>query len=173
MIFTIINNIPRITPEGLFIPEMRAIWEADKSDRKDEASQILIYIYHMADPKSVYNNLAEDKKEQTIINDYISNKSWQAGELEKAAIQKYKELVETPVYRMFKSVAIAMDKINIKLQEVELEDGKHGNMTQIAAIVEKAVKYAESYSKLKEIAEKELETVRKIKGGVSPSRILD
>lgn len=173
MIFTIINNIPRITPEGLFIPEMKEIWDADKSKEKDTASQILIYIYHMADPKSVYNKLSEDVKERTIIQDYISDKSWKPDDKVLAAIEKYKLLIETPVFRMYKSVAIAMDKINKKLQEVELEDGKNGNMTQIAAIVEKAVKYAESYAKLKEIAEKEQETARKIKGGISPSRILD
>lgn len=170
MIFTIINNIPRITPEGLFIPEMRDIWDADKSKEKDHASQILIYIYHMAEPRSVYNNLSEEMKEKTIIQDYISDKNWKPDELVQAAINKYKMLTETAVYRMYKSVSIAMDKITVKLREVELDDD---NMTKISGMVEKSVKYAESYSKLKEIAEKEQETIRKIKGGISPSRILD
>lgn len=46
-------------------------------------------------------------------------------------------------------------------------------MNQIGATIEKYEKYAQSYMKLKEISEKELETTRKIKGGVRPSNILN
>lgn len=174
MIFTIINNIPRITPEGLFIPELRAIWDADTNPDKTEATQILIYIYHMADPKSVYNKLSEDTKEKTIRQDYIRDKNWEPTEEVKKAIDKYKFLTETAVYRSFKTVELAMDKLNQAIRKAdEVTLGKNGNAAQIQAFIEKAEKVAISYSKLKEIVEKEIEQPRKIKGGIKPSSILD
>lgn len=171
MIFTIVNNIPRITPEALFIPEMKAIWDADKSEDKLKATQELIYIYHMAEPKSVYAKLDDIVKEKTIIADYISDKKWKPGPEIKNAIAKYKLLIETPITRAFQSISIALDKLNKSLETMEATDARE--MTQIGATIEKYEKYAQSYIKLKEISEKELETTRKIKGSIKPSSILN
>lgn len=169
--FTIINNIPRITPEGLFIPEMRAIWDADKSQDKHKATQELIYIYHMSEPKSVYAKLDASMREQTIIDDYIADKKWKPSKEVQNAIEKYKKLIETPITRAFQSISIALDKLNKTLEKMDAADARE--MTQIGATIEKYEKYAQSYMKLKEISEKELETTRKIKGGVRPSNILN
>lgn len=169
--FTIINNIPRITPEGLFIPEMRAIWDADKSQDKHKATQELIYIYHMSEPKSVYAKLDASLREQTIIDDYIADKKWKPSKEVTDAIEKYKKLIETPITRAFQSISIALDKLNKTLEKMDAADARE--MTQIGATIEKYEKYAQSYMKLKEISEKELETTRKIKGGVRPSNILN
>lgn len=169
--FTIINNIPRITPEGLFIPEMRAIWDADTSQDKHKATQELIYIYHMSEPKSVYAKLDASMREQTIIDDYIADKKWKPSKEVQDAIEKYKRLIETPITRAFQSISIALDKLNKTLEKMDAADARE--MTQIGATIEKYEKYAQSYMKLKEISEKELETTRKIKGGVRPSNILN
>lgn len=169
--FTIINNIPRITPEGLFIPEMRAIWDEDKSQDKHKATQELIYIYHMSEPKSVYAKLDASMREQTIIDDYIADKKWKPSKEVQNAIEKYKRLIETPITRAFQSISIALDKLNKTLEKMDAADARE--MTQIGATIEKYEKYAQSYMKLKEISEKELETTRKIKGGVRPSNILN
>lgn len=171
MIFTIINNIPRITPEGLFIPEMLEIWNADKTSDKQQATQELLYVYHMADPKSVYSKIAIDSKERTIIDDYFSDKDWKPTPEVLKAIDKYKFLIETPITRAFSSVSIALDKLNNTIAQLDAIDAKE--MNQIGTAIERYEKYAQSYMKLKEISEKELETTRKIKGGVAPSRILD
>jgi len=170
MIFTIDKNIPRITPEGLFIPEMLEIWNSDKSAHKDKATKELIYVYHMADPKSVYAKLSLENREKTIISDYLDS-NWKPSDEILNAIEKYKMLIETPITRMFASVSIAIDKLNKTLEKLDAMDAKE--MNQIGVGIEKAEKYAQSYAKLKEISEKELETTRKIKGGVRPSSILN
>lgn len=170
MIFTIINNIPRITPEGLFIPEMLKIWENDKTKDKHKATQELIYVYHMSDPKSVYAKLSQDTREKTIIIDYLGE-DWKPTEELNQAINKYKSLIETPITRSFKSVSIALDKLNKTLENLEAIDARE--MEQIGKTIERYEKLAQSYMKLKEISEKELETTRKIKGGVKPSSILN
>ena len=172
MIFTIINNIPRITPEGLFVPEMLDIWNNDKSKDKQLATKELIYIYHMSDPKSVYAKLSQDTKERVIIQDYFTEEEdWKPTEIIQKAIEKYKMLIETPITRSFKSVSIALDKLNKTLENLDAADARE--MNQIGNTIEKYEKYAQSYIKLKEISEKELETTRKIKGGIRPSSILN
>lgn len=170
MIFTIIANIPRITPEALFIPEMLAIWEADKSKDKITATKELIYVYHMSDPKSVYAKLSKDMREKTIIEDYLGAE-WKPTPQIELAIAKYKALIETPITRSFKSVSIALDKLNNTLETLNAVDAKE--MEQIGRTIEKYEKLAQSYMKLKELSEKELETTRKIKGGIRPSTILN
>ena len=170
MIFTIIANIPRITPEALFIPEMLAIWEADKSKDKITATKELIYVYHMSDPKSVYAKLSKDMREKTIIEDYLGTE-WKPTPQIELAIAKYKALIETPITRSFKSVSIALDKLNNTLETLNAVDAKE--MEQIGRTIEKYEKLAQSYMKLKELSEKELETTRKIKGGTRPSTILN
>lgn len=170
MIFTIIANIPRITPEALFIPEMLAIWEADKSKDKITATKELIYVYHMSDPKSVYAKLSKDMREKTIIEDYLGTE-WKPTQQIEQAIAKYKALIETPITRSFKSVSIALDKLNNTLETLNAVDAKE--MEQIGRTIEKYEKLAQSYMKLKELSEKELETTRKIKGGIRPSTILN
>ena len=170
MIFTIIANIPRITPEALFIPEMLAIWEADKSKDKITATKELIYVYHMSDPKSVYAKLSKDMREKTIIEDYLGTE-WKTTPQIELAIAKYKALIETPITRSFKSVSIALDKLNNTLETLNAVDAKE--MEQIGRTIEKYEKLAQSYMKLKELSEKELETTRKIKGGIRPSTILN
>ena len=80
-------------------------------------------------------------------------------------------LIETPITRSFKSVSIALDKLNKTLENLDAADARE--MNQIGNTIEKYEKYAQSYIKLKEISEKELETTRKIKGGIRPSSILN
>jgi hypothetical protein len=150
---------------------MKTIWDNDKSQDKHKATQELIYIYHMSEPKSVYAKLDASMREQTIIDDYIADKKWKPSKEVQNAIEKYKRLIETPITRAFQSISIALDKLNKTLEKMDAADARE--MTQIGATIEKYEKYAQSYMKLKEISEKELETTRKIKGGVRPSNILN
>ena len=63
MIFDVINNVPIITPEALYsISEFRVLWDRDKTKDKSKAQKEFAYIYHMADPKSIYANLAKYNK---------------------------------------------------------------------------------------------------------------
>lgn len=172
MMFDIKDNTPYITPEGLFVPEMRSIWDSDPTPNKDIATPVLIYIYHMANPDSVYFNIPEEDKHQVITNDYIQDKDWIPDEQVLQAIDKYKFLLSTPLQRLYESTSIAMDKVSKALKEEEVDMSKQGNMGSFNSLLEKGVKYAESYIKLKDISAKERAANKNIKGGIKPSIIL-
>jgi flagellar biosynthesis component FlhA len=164
MIFTIKNNVPQINPESLFIPELKAIWDSDKD--KSFAQKKLCYVYHMADPKSVYQRLPEEERESTIIADFIGDKKWKPSKLEEAAIEKYRKLNETVALRYLKATEYAMDSVAKILRTTAVDVD---NMKDIISAVEKGEKLISSYSKLLEQVEKEVSSNRKIRGGVRPS----
>jgi len=156
--FDIVNNTPIITPEGLFVPEMRAIWDSDPTPNKDICTPILIFIYHMSNPDSVYDSLSVEDKQKQLIKDYIEDQEWEPDELVLEAIRKYKTLLSTALQRLFESTTIAMDKVSVALRTEEIDMSKQGNMQTFNSLLEKGTKYAESYLKLKDIAKKERDT---------------
>lgn len=172
MMFDIRDNVPYISPEGLFVPEMRAIWDSDPTENKDIATPILIYIYHMCNPDSVYANIPEEDKHQVITTDYISDKDWIPDEQVKDAIEKYKQLLSTPIQRLYEATIIAMDKVSKALMDEEVDMSKQGNMGSFSALLEKGVKYAEASIKMKEMSMKERAANKNIKGGIIPSAVL-
>lgn len=163
------NDRPSVTPEGLFIPEMRKIWERDENADKQQAQGELAYIYHMADPRSVYRKLPENKREKQIIEDYLGESFIPDKDIE-AAIEKYKLLYETPSMRFLKSVEKVLDKLAVYLNNVDITDGRGGNLTQVISAVEKGEATIASYGKLVDKVEREINTkMVKRRGDVEPS----
>jgi hypothetical protein len=164
MIFTLKNQIPYITPEGLTIPEILNIWKSGKDESL--VQKRLCYIYHMADPKSVYSKLSEDDREKTVLKDFFGDIGYKPVKEDKLAIEKYKKLNETVTLRYLKATESAMDKIAglIHSSTIDLD-----NMKDILSAIEKGEKLITSYSKLIEQVEKEISATRKIRGGVKPN----
>ena len=163
MIFTLKNNIPTITPEGLFIPEMRAIWDSSKD--KSFAMKRLCYIYHMAEPKSTYRKLSETEREKTIIKDFIGDEKWKPSNEDKEAIKKYEKLTETVAMRYLRATELAVDRIASLLSVTDVDID---NVKDIISAIEKGEKLITSYARLVEQVEKEVSSNRKIRGGVKP-----
>ena len=132
-IFTVIENKPRITPEGLNIPEFKKLWYNDKEGREKWTAQgELAYVYHMIDPGSSYANLDYELKEQTIIEDFIPKKKqdyWKPNEWVIAAMEKYRKMIETPAVRMLNSAKKVADKYAKYFDGIDLEErDESGNL---------------------------------------------
>jgi hypothetical protein len=164
MIFTVKDNVPQISPEGLFVPEMRNIWDQFKD--KTEATKRLCYIYHMADPKSIYNKLSAEEKEKTIIKDFIGDESWTPSALELAAIEKYEKLTESTALRYLRATQSAMDKLSKYITNIQVDEN---NMKDFALTLEKGEKLITSYQKLLDQIEKEQAQGKRIRGNQRPN----
>ena len=125
-IFTIIDNKPRVTAEGLNIPEFKKIWYNDKEGKSKWTAQgELAYIFHMLDPESSYANLAEDAKELTIIQDFIPKLKqgyWKPNEWVEAGMAKYLKLIDTPASRMLNSARKMADKYADYFDSIDLQE---------------------------------------------------
>ena len=75
-VFTIENNVVKVNPEMLLIPEFKDIWDRDKSKDKGIAYKELAFVYFLADYKSVYTAYSPEEREDKIKQDFIRDTSW-------------------------------------------------------------------------------------------------
>lgn len=167
-IFTIRNNKLEIVPENLIIPEFRTIYDRDTSKDKEAAFAELAYVYHIADYKSVYNNLTDEDKHKQIIKDYLPNGYNPDSEV-KTAIAKYRLLQETPSMRLLLDARGAIDKVRKYFKDVDLAavDGKGSLINKISDLTNSMGnigKIIESIDKLEEKVKKEQLRDTKIRG---------
>lgn len=178
MIFDLEDNVPKITIEGIHIPEFRAIWEADKSEDKEIASQILPYIYHMVSPKSSYSQMNMKEREEVVKADYIKNKKWEPDELVKKAMDKYTKLISTPSLRLVLAAEGAADKLSDYYNQLDFSERDHSgkliySANDLSNTLAKVSSIVTSLQELRKKVEKEqVEGKTSRRGGVQPSRIL-
>lgn len=160
-LFELKNNLVVIEPQNLFIPEMKSIWDRDKSKTKDKAYKELSYIYYLVDYKSPYNSYPEDHREEIIIKDFIRDDKWKPDELITNAILKYSEFQETPSMRLMKAAKKAQDRITKYLDTGEGSD----DIKELMMVIKEIGKAVESVDKIEDKVKKEITSSEKIRGG--------
>jgi hypothetical protein len=175
MIFTIRNNVPTITLEGVNIPEFKAIWMNDPSEEKILASKELAYVYHMASPKSSYAKLSELEKEGEVRRDFIGKDDWEPSELVLQAINKFKKLNTTELMRLLDAAASVADKLadyfnGIDFEEVSMQGLPKYEAASVINSLSKLSSVVKSIRELREQVNKEQElNSEKVRGNVSLS----
>lgn len=125
MIFTIKDDIPSITLEGVYIPEFRELWE-----KEENASNKLAFVYHYCqsqhNPSNAYYNLSPEKRLEILKSDYIKEKNWDIDkdELVKKAINKYSTLIPTASSAMLKSAEITAHRLSEYFSAVDFNKTK-------------------------------------------------
>ena len=179
MIFDLKNNEPTITIEGIFIPEFRNIWESDKSKEKLKASQMLSYIYHVADFASSYSKLAEGDRLAQCKEDYLKVKindvEW---DMIAAAISKYKKLQDTHSMRLLAGARYAVDKFTEQFYSIDFNERDDKgrpvhNSKDLSSNLEKIGKIVTSLNDLEDVVNKERAANSKIARGAKPSSVLN
>ncbi len=175
MIFTIRNNIPTITLEGVNIPEFKAIWMADESEDKTLARKELAYVYHMASSKSSYAKLAEHEKEGEIRRDYIGEIDWTPSALVLDAIDKYRKLNSTELMRLLGAASGVADKLadyfrGVDFEEITMQGDMKYEAGDVINSLSKLANVVKSIRELKEQVEKDQEvSAERIRGNVKLS----
>lgn len=168
--FDVVRSEPVIKPEALFIPEFKALWEADKSKTKELATRQLCYIYHSVSPFSAYAKLDPIEKDLIVRGDFLKD-SDDESELLTLAKNKYHYLfIESDVdMELIQGVTEALRKIGRYLQSVEIMDGKGGNVREInAAIKDAALMKSQRDALIKQVQEG-IEAQKRIKKNVRPN----
>lgn len=92
---------------------------SDKTKSKQEKLQIMMYIYLMADGRSIYHHLGEDEKEVKVKKHIGLDDFWQATPQIKAGVDYYKELVAiSPTGKAFSSASRALYEIGQDTNEM-------------------------------------------------------
>jgi len=178
MIFDLKNNEPTITIEGVHIPEFRAIWEADNTEDKSVASQVLSYVYHIADHSSVYAKQSPSERKRLVRDAYLKDElSDEMKELMAEAIAMYKKLQTTPSMRLLTSARNACEKLSEYFDTIDfamLDDrGKPVySARDLSTNLEKIGKIVISLNELETIVAKEKAKAKQIRKDAKPSAIL-
>jgi len=166
-IFDVIDDSPVITPEGLYIPAMRQIWERNKKD-EDLRDREVVALYHLVDPRSIYSKMEESERISEVLADYLPH--W--GSLEDAdedfmlAIEKYEKLIHGPASRRYSGAVKAAERITNYLETEEVRGGRDGNFSQVETSIKNSVEAMKALEELKKLADREVqEKASKFKGG--------
>ncbi len=108
-IFRLINNKIEISPEILLIKEFKDIWDNDKDKGKVNAYNEFKYVYLTSDANSAYYNFPDDKRKSFVSLECFGKDKWKEPKEVTTAIDKYKELTETSLQRLLKSVQNKID----------------------------------------------------------------
>lgn len=164
-IFNIVNDTPVVTPEGLYIPELRNIWLRDKTPLKVRAQAELAAIYHLTDPRSAYAKQDDEDRYKLVALDYIGDETWIPDEQVKEAMDKYKILIVGPAMKFYLSLKKGLDALSEYIGNTTVRGGKDGNVTQVIAAIEKGEKILSALEKAEKVANREIQaTVVKLKG---------
>lgn len=168
-IFTLKESKVIIDPAALVVPEMKAIWDRDKSKDKTIAYQELSYIFFCGWIKSPYRNMAPIDKEHNIKKDYIKDSKWKPDKAIQDAILKWEKFQETPSMRFLKSASFACEKLIEYFDSIDWTERNDKGMSvyKLSEVVSALSKVDDIRSSLQKLAEKvELESATKsVRGG--------
>jgi len=164
------DNRVDVLPEALLIPEFEAIWKRDKTIKKEYALRDFAYIYFLCDYNSVYQAYSKDTREDKIRKDLGKDRAMKISKECKVAIEKYKELQNTPSMRFLEAAKDALEAMTGYFKDVNFaERTKNGIPVYKATDVTRCLKDAggvmKSIDDLREKVKKEIGEDTRIKGG--------
>ena len=116
-IFTVIDDIPSITPVGINIPCFKDLYLADKSSGKTTYADLLGYIYHMSAYESPFYN-AKNKGE-IVADKFLGNPNYKPTKLVEACIKECIDRESVPERRTLDAAIILCDSISDQVKASE------------------------------------------------------
>lgn len=148
-----------LTPECMFIPEIKAI-----VDKYGEIGAIpyIGYIHLMKSISSPYRNYEDTEKKELVIYDVITTMGdFDINEpLLEPALDKLEQMNSSALTLFFLEIEQELHRLRNYLKDHPISAGKEGDLTERFRILKEAGALTNSYNKTKLAAEEEL----KIKG---------
>lgn len=172
-LFEIQNNKLMYSPEALAIDPFKVLFERDKNKDKSKAIAELAALYYLVDYKSDFQNILDEQIRLKEIVSVLSDlgKDWKPDAEWVSAVEFYKNRQETPAIKLIKSAKVALHKIEIFFNSVDLhQTDKSGkpkhNAKQLLETVNKVSDSIEALNKMEEQAKREIEQkANKLRGG--------
>jgi hypothetical protein len=121
-LFSFNDNKIDISPEAFALKAFRAIWNRDKSAKKERALQEFGFIYFMCDPRSNYSYFDNDTdRADEIRKDEGLDKKWKPDSLVDEAMELYKKNTQTTSSILLDRSRKAADNLGKKLAKIDLD----------------------------------------------------
>ena len=153
----------KLADEAFLIRPIRRLFNADRSERKEQFWRQISYMYFMCSPASTYSYILDmEERSKTIIEQEGLPADFKPSEFLIEAMQIYRQHTVTVSQKLLSDALIAADKVGRFLREVDLteEDDKGRPKYQVSNITA-ALKNVEpiisTLQNLKKKVEQELE----------------
>lgn len=157
-IFDIENEKLTINENILAIPELKAVYES-----YDDPIPALLYLRHLCDPHSPYNQIEELIKEETIYNDFPGEYSPE-DEVVILARKKLESFYMSPTYRYYLDCKVLLEKLGHFGANTEVSPGKDGTYANMLTQAKTMGDLLIQFRKAEKQAEEELSKTR-VRGG--------
>ena len=153
------------SPQALEIPELKIIWDTDKTKDKSKAVTKLSYIYFLCDYKSPYVlSVPPESLKSTVGRDFMKDEDYEPDVKMILAIKKYKELQRTPSMGLLEASTVSIHKLSSYLRSVDLDERDRGGKplykpSDVTNALKSIGGIVESLNKVREQIEKE--TIKK------------
>lgn len=167
------------TPEAMLVRPIREMYLKDKSKNKDEFFKKISVIYFMADPRSSYNYIIDEKvrleeivKQEGLPADFKITK--ELGD----AIEIYKKHVITTSYLILQDSRIAIDKIreflrNVDLKETDEKGRPLYTVDKITSTIKQIPQLVKDLSEAERVVAKEIEEEGRARGGNDKKHVFE
>lgn len=129
-VFDVVSGEPVIDPSRLIIPEFKKLWSRDKTKDKSKVTKEIAYIVFSFDLSidNPYRGFPEYERDSILKKDLFDNVNWEPDNDVKAAMDKFRLLMETTTTRLLSAAKQAADKLADWYRQVDFkerdEDGK-------------------------------------------------
>lgn len=165
------NYQVEVSDEALLVKPIRDLFFKDESPTKEAFYTQCSIIYFMADPRSSYNYIVEDKERfEEIKKQEGLPKSYKITKDLQAAIDAYKKSVQTTSSLLLEDARTAVDKVRKFLREVDLtlldDKGKPVyTLNTITSALKMIPQLAKDITETERLVTKELEEAGRMRGG--------
>jgi len=134
------------TPSLLSISVFKAIWNRDRTKKKEKAMSELRYVYLMSHPKSLFISYSKDERPAKVAKDVFGDPSWKPDAKVKAAIKFYEEerLKSSPTFELWEATVEAARSLGEFLRSIDFnERDEKGKLIHSIGQVTRAMKEAD------------------------------
>lgn len=151
-LFELDNRIVKPTEHCYMISWLKQIID----DYPEDHIKVLAYIYYMSyrGPDNPYFNVVEEDRDDKILRDLQPEFDIEDAPI-LLAIDKCKELYETPTMRSYDAIKTMLDNLNTYLKTSEITDGRDGNVGTMLRVAKEFKSVRESFKGVLEDVQEE------------------
>ena len=160
----------KLADEAFLVRPIRRLFNADRSERKEQFWRQMSYLYFMTDPRSTYSYIMdEDERSQAVIEQEGLPKDFKPSEFLLEAMEIYKKHTITVSQKLLNDALVAANTVGTFLRTVDLteEDDKGRakyNVSQITSALKNLEGIVNTIQTLQKKVEQEIVENGKARG---------
>lgn len=153
-----------IEPELLTLKPFKQIWTRDKTVNKDKALAEIAFIYFMADPRSDYQYLVDDKERMEAIKEGEGlPPKWQPDRIVTEAMDFYMSFKPISAL-LLEDTRFMVDKYRKRLKAQEFDDLEIKDLKEVGALIKQIPPLVRDLDEAEKALNSEMKSSGKMRG---------